>query len=416
MPWPTITDFTAAIQNPPVCFDDPELRDGQAELSPRGMPLVYSGNFAAVYPLSGGNRKYAVRCFTREVKDQQARYGHLDAYLRSILPPAFVDFEFHQRGIRVRGQWYPIVKMEWVNGDPLDKYVRNNLATPNLLLRVAARWRGVASSLQGLNIAHNDLQHGNVMVQDDGSIRLVDYDGIFLPRYQGRTSPELGHQNFQHPSRTADNYDELVDNFSSIVIYLSLLALAADPALWQNFYNADNLIFTKADYANPANSKCFRALRNSPAATVRRLAYYLEQCCAQPLENIPYLETILEPQASPTPFPTTPPAPPPTTAPPPTPPASSSEYRQLIQSGQATPPPPAIVTPQPAPPPPDTPPTAPLAVLCPQCNQANFGELIYCDDQKCAAILHPGDKFCPYCGHRNPVNGNYCTECGRQLA
>ena len=173
-------------------------------LNRRGMPLVYSGAFACVYSVEAAGRKFAVRCFTREVKDQQSRYNQLSEYLINVLPPSLVHFEFVEQGINLRGDWYPIVLMEWVEGEPLNSYVSSNLGQPDELRRVAAQWRGgPAASLRGLRIAHNDLQHGNVMVQGDGRIRLVDYDGIFLPQFQGEHSPEVGHKNYQHPQRTA---------------------------------------------------------------------------------------------------------------------------------------------------------------------------------------------------------------------
>ena len=86
--------------------------------------------------------------------------------------------------------------------------VRCNLNNPDVLRDVAVTWRGDLPSLRGIGIAHNDLQHGNVMVQADGRIRLVDYDGIFLP---GLSPPdEKGHSNYQHPlRRTAEDYDGL---------------------------------------------------------------------------------------------------------------------------------------------------------------------------------------------------------------
>ena len=145
----------------------------------------------------------------------------------------------------MRGAWYPIVKMEWVQGELLSRFVESRLREPEALRRVAAQWRGgPTASLRGLRIAHNDLQHGNVMVQDDGSIRLVDYDGMFLPQFRGERSAELGHRHYQHPQRTAEDYDENIDNFPSLVIYLSLLAVVADPALWA-FHNEDNLVLTR---------------------------------------------------------------------------------------------------------------------------------------------------------------------------
>ena len=164
-----------------------------------------------------------MRCFTREVRDQQQRYTQLDQYLSAARPDTFVRFQYLDRGIRVKGQWYPIVKMAWVEGERLDRFVERNLNAPDILRDMAARWRGANGSLRGLNIAHNDLQHGNVMVQRDDAIRLVDYDGIFLPRFHGEDSPELGHKNYQHPLRTIRDYDESIDNFPSLVLYLRLV-------------------------------------------------------------------------------------------------------------------------------------------------------------------------------------------------
>ncbi len=264
MPWPGITNYSEAIQNPRLCFKGTELEAGVVSVNQRGTPLVFSGAFACVYQVSVGGRKYAARCFTREVKDQQTRYNQLSDYLIDVLPPSFVHFEYVEHGINLKGSWYPIVRMEWVEGESLSSFVGSNIDDPDALRRVAAQWRGGPAAIpRGLGIAHNDLQHGNVMVQGDGSIRLVDYDGIFLPRFRGERSPELGHKNYQHPLRKAEDYDAYVDNFPSLAIYLSLLALASDPGLW-TFFNDDNLIFTRDDYSAPEKSDLFDRLKNSP--------------------------------------------------------------------------------------------------------------------------------------------------------
>ena len=293
MPWPGITDFSETIQNPRLCFKGTELEAGTVFANQRGMPLVFSGAFACVYSVEAGGRKFAVRCFTREVKDQQTRYNQLSEYLINVLPPSFVHFEYVEHGINLKGSWYPIVRMEWVEGESLSSFVGANIYDPGALRRVAAQWRGgPAASLRGLGIAHNDLQHGNVMVQADGRIRLVDYDGMFLPQFRGERSPELGHKNFQHPLRTAEDYDAYVDNFPSLVVYLSLLAIASDSSLW-SFYNDDNLIFTRNDFADPGQSPLFDLLKKSHDQTVAKLAERLEECCALPVEKVPDLETIL---------------------------------------------------------------------------------------------------------------------------
>ena len=359
MPWPGITDFSEAVQNPRLCFKGTELEAGKVSLNQRGTPLVFSGAFACVYSVSVGNRTFAVRCFTREVSDQQARYGELSSYLLNVLPPSFVHFEYVEHGISLRGDRYPIVKMEWVDGELLSRFVGSRLDQPDTLRRVAAQWRGgPTASLRGLRIAHNDLQHGNVMVQRDGSIRLVDYDGMFLPKFRGERSPELGHKNYQHPDRSAEHYDENVDNFPSLVIYLSLLGIASDPGLW-DFHDEDNLIFTRKDYADPPSSKLFGRLKRSPDQAVAKLVERLEEYCALPVEKVPDLETVLQdiPPSAAVPPPA---APPPTAPPAPAPSTGSattgSSYRRTLRARQPTPA-------SPRPPPPRQRPNAPQAAV-----------------------------------------------------
>ena len=295
MSWPGITDFSEAVQNPGICFAGTELEGGTVAVNQRGMPLVYSGSFASVYSVSVNGGAYAVRCFTREVKDQQTRYNQLSDYLINVLPPSFVHFEFVEEGINLKGDWYPIVKMEWVEGAVLSAFVDAKLDEPDALRRVAAQWRGgTTASLRGLRIAHNDLQHGNVMVQANGNIRLVDYDGMFLPQFRGERSPELGHKNYQHPQRSAADYDDYVDNFPTLVVYLSLLAVAAEPDLW-SFYNDDNLIFTAKDYADPGKSEVFKRLKQSGDPAVVELTKRLaEYCGLADVAKVPDLETILQ--------------------------------------------------------------------------------------------------------------------------
>lgn len=319
MAWPNIRDFSNALLNPDVCFNDSELAEGQVELHPvRRTPVVWPGNFASVYKITAADgQNFAVRCFTREVRDHQIRYDRLSQYLQTANPPGFVEFDYQPKGIRVGADWYPIVKMNWVNGQTLDKFVENNLPNPSALKRISNQWREIAGELQRLPAAHNDLQHGNIIIQPDKSIRLVDYDGIFLPQFQGNASPEIGHSNFQHPQRSSRDYAAHIDNFPALVIYLSLLAVAANPGLWKH-YNDDNLIFTKNDFAQPQNSSLFQTLKRNDDATISNLAALLEHCCARPVAETPTLENALQSNGA-TPRKT---------------PTSPTTYRQLLQERQ----------------------------------------------------------------------------------
>ena len=42
-------------------------------------------------------------------------------------------------------------------------------------------WADVIRGLQAQQMAHGDLQQGNILVLDGGRLKLVDYDGLFVP-------------------------------------------------------------------------------------------------------------------------------------------------------------------------------------------------------------------------------------------
>ena len=116
MGWPLSQDYNEAIQSPATSFRDPELRQGEAVLNPLGLPLPRSGNFADVYETTcPGGAKWAVKCFTRQVADHRERYAEISRHLQEVRLPFGVEFQYLVEGIRVRGRWYPVLKMRWVS-------------------------------------------------------------------------------------------------------------------------------------------------------------------------------------------------------------------------------------------------------------------------------------------------------------
>jgi len=133
MSWPAPQDYYEAIQNPRTAFNDPELKSGDPEKSALGLPKPISGAFASVYQMRCGTRRWAVRCFLRECTDQQQRYQRISDCLRGRDLPFMVGFDFLANGIRVRNREYPILRMQWVDGDTLDAFVHRNLGQPAAL-------------------------------------------------------------------------------------------------------------------------------------------------------------------------------------------------------------------------------------------------------------------------------------------
>ena len=259
--WPSARYFTEAIQCPSICFAHPQLRNTLPAVDRLGMPLVTSGQFAYVYKLNSmnGDDNFAVRCFRGYLGDRDQRYRAIQTHLGNSPVSYLSDFTYAPEGILVSGLRFPILFMKWIEGPTLDVYISEMLHRPDVLLHLSEEWLRLLDALRTSGIAHGDLQHGNIIVEH-GQLRLVDHDGIFVPAMAGWTASEVGHQHYQHPRRTAAHFDSDLDNFSSLVIYLSLLSLAERPQLWQEHHD-ENLLFTKSDFADPAASELFSKIR-----------------------------------------------------------------------------------------------------------------------------------------------------------
>lgn len=279
--WPLNIDFTIAVQNPQLCFADPDLKQASTSKNSRGRVLLWSGNFATVYKLTKGDRSWAVRCFTRiPQSDVQERYQLISEYLSQHQIPYLVDFEFLAQGILVKGEWYPILKMNWVNGTEIDRYIGEYIDDSQVLLRLERQLQQLQKDLQRVGIAHGDLQHGNIMVDEHGELKLVDYDGMYVPALRGSPPLEVGHPNYQPPERSREDFSDRLDEFSFAVISLSLRALATEPNLWATFHEDNkNLIFRQNDFQEPEASPVFQAIAGIPDDETRELCDRLIRRC-----------------------------------------------------------------------------------------------------------------------------------------
>lgn len=294
MPWPTLSDYQSAIQNPAICFKDPDLKGGIVENGPLGIPRPISGQFVVVFKVSKDNRTYATRCFQSNVTDLFERYHKIDLALRSSRLPYFVDFTYLNEGILISGKWYPVLRMAWTPGMSIMEYIKANITNPSNLRMLADKWVRMSKDLDNNKIAHGDFQHGNVIVSN-GDIKLIDYDGMYVPAIQNLKSRELGQRNYQHPKRNENHFDIWLDNFSSWVIYISLIACSIDPVIWDISKAGDEcLVFRKEDFENPCNSKVFSILLNHSNETLKKHSHQLVSFLSQPMEKIPFLHHLID--------------------------------------------------------------------------------------------------------------------------
>lgn len=293
---PRAADYLEALQYPAECFVDPELAGAQPELTPIGLPRAASGNVAVVFKVTAASgRVYAVRCFVRAFDDLDMRYRALLPRLRSSWG---VQTEYQPRGIHIGDEWYPIVKMAWCEATALVPWIEQHLWDTAAMSYAAMRFAQLAASLRTAEIAHGDLQHGNILVAPGGDLRLVDYDGMWVPELDGLPGNELGHRNYAHPQRTREDFGPHLDNFPSWVVYVSLAALSIDPLLWGRLDGGDEcLLFRAADFADPAHSDAFTCLERSDDRRLHALAGVLRSQLARPVRDVAPLSSSTAPPA-----------------------------------------------------------------------------------------------------------------------
>ncbi len=294
MPWPTPQDYNEAIQNPATCFADEGLRRGEVESNALGLPRSITGAFASVYRVTENNRSWAVRCFLKFRPDQQERYEKVSQYVMFDELEYTVHFEYLSKGIRVRGEWFPMLKMEWVEGETLDQYLESNVRNRSQVKSLLGKFDQMMAELRAAGIAHGDLQHGNIMVVN-GDLRLVDYDGMYVPKLAGWRSLELGHSNYQHPLRSDTDFDPTLDNFSAHVIRTSLLTLIDDQSLWSDSHVGDEcLLFKKRDFIQPDSSELFNHLLAHKSKDVQVSAASLAHLCKCRPSDVPFIGATRE--------------------------------------------------------------------------------------------------------------------------
>jgi hypothetical protein len=300
MNWPTSQDYNEAVQNA-SSFGDPGLKRGAVTVNALGLPVPRSGNFADVYQFKGGDGKmWAVKCFTRKVTGLQERYAKIDEHLARIKLPFTVGFTYLESGIRVRGQWFPLLKMEWVEGFTLNEFVRDNADKPKYLHALMQMWAKLTARLRDGDLAHADLQHGNVLlVQGDApnklGLKLIDYDGMWVPALAGKHSGEIGHPNFQHPLRLKNRlYNADVDRFPHLVVACALRATTiGGRTLLDKFDNGDNLLFKEADLRDPRSAPVFAELWNLGDDVLCALLGTMALSSREPLSDTPWLDHLL---------------------------------------------------------------------------------------------------------------------------
>lgn len=293
--WPSPQDYNEAMQAHSTSVVDAELREAEPELNELGIPKAVSGGFASVYKLTAKSTDYAVRCFLCPVPDREHRYQSISEHLQNVQVQQLASFQYLPTGVQIGGSAFPIIKMDWISGETLDRFIERNHESKNTMERLCSNFVTMIERLEQAGIAHGDLQHGNILVTPDAEIKLVDYDGMFVPQLLGQRSCELGHSSYQHPQRNENHFDCTIDRFSALLIFCSLRALCVDAALVQRLSNFnDKLLFRAEDLRNPEHSEIFYSLENNENEELNHLSKLIRMCLLDEMQTVPTLKQIAD--------------------------------------------------------------------------------------------------------------------------
>ena len=263
MPLPCIPDYSVSIKTPQLLH--PSILSGGHPIEKGNNLVKYSGGFCVVFPYQTARKKYAVRCWHAEVRDAMKRTQIISAALKESQLPYFVGFEYYEDGIMTPVGVQPVVVMDWVDALPLKQYVLQNLGKTENIRKLANAFKQMVADLHDKKFSHGDLQHGNIMVRDDGKLVLVDYDSMFVPGLEDMSDDIKGLVGYQHEARWNNNkLTEKLDYFSELVIYTSLQALQCDTSLWYRLKMEDSetMLFSAEDICSKGSSTIFQELRN----------------------------------------------------------------------------------------------------------------------------------------------------------
>ena len=265
MQYPLISEYVRAIQDANSNLD--QLAYLVPVLDDHGEPYRSSGAFAVVFKMKDEHtgKCYALKCFTEEQEGRAEAYRKIADELECVDSSYITSVKYLEKEIFVDSSCeedeFSVLLMDWIDGETMESYIAENYQDNYAMAMLCYRFCKMAAWLRSQPFAHGDIKPDNIMVRPDGSLTLVDYDGMFVPAMKGQKSPTIGTKDFSHPQRTIDDFDKTIDDFALVSIALSLKAISLKPSLLDEFGAADRLLFSAEDYYDISKSKVLTALQ-----------------------------------------------------------------------------------------------------------------------------------------------------------
>ena len=261
--FPSIAEYTSALRH----AESGTFRSLRLTLSlnGKGEPIYSRGSYSVVFKAhSKGNEReaWAIKCYVAEQERRIPSCRAIAQQLNSITFPYLLPMRLCEEELRIGDTYYPLVLLPWVEGKSLVREVDCHLHSPERLLQLSQDFGHFAYWLRSQPFAHGDLKSDNLRIRPDGSIVLLDYDGIYLPSMQGELPREEGNPDYTHPLCSPSDF---------------------------NLHASDYLLLSAWDFRHPKQSPALEALKSLPhdAYLARLLDLFFQALEKKNLAHIP---------------------------------------------------------------------------------------------------------------------------------
>lgn len=239
------------------------------------------GNSAVVFRIRHEGRIRSLRGYLRPQR-----------HLREIYGERLLEKELYLYTSTHSGEWVDVVIGDWIEGEDLHTAIAAAAGAGDTerLRRLSEDFDRLAAAMVADDRAHGDLKPENILVTTGGELHPIDFDAAYLPCFAGETSPELGTAAYQHPARTAGDYNARLDDYPAALIATALHALSLDPTLWERYGGVDTLLY------NPRRIATDPALKESIDRFEARgmaVEYRMARLLYAPRPELPELGALL---------------------------------------------------------------------------------------------------------------------------
>jgi serine/threonine protein kinase len=265
MQYPLISEYVRAICDAKDNLDT--LSYLEPEFDSNGEPLHSSGAFAVVFKMKDtlNGKLFALKCFTSEQSGRKESYALISDELEKYESPYLISVKYYDKELFVDSKCtneteFPVLLMDWVEGETLESYILANYTEQHLMSELAYKFCEMSAWLHEQAFAHGDIKPDNIMIKNNCSLVLIDYDGMYVPAMNGQKSPIIGSRNMSHPLRTSADFNETIDDFSLSSISLSIYAISLNQKLFEKYGNSDGMLLSYSDYLNLGESESLGAI------------------------------------------------------------------------------------------------------------------------------------------------------------